>query len=160
MSDKNMDRPWVVGKRQIELRGSFKVLSGAGTIDATKVTGLGFGFAPVNGVMALRAQPQNNPTPLSTPGILRTNTGLYTITFENPYLELVSFHPHLATAAGGVNLFAQAIEPVTGTNTAQTGPTITVQLVNGSGAATEGATTQRLHFVAVFRDSTWSYQKP
>lgn len=162
MSNKNLDRPWCIGKREVTIAGNFVPLSGSGTIVASKVQGLGFGFKPdkSTGVMALAAQPGNNPTTLTTPGILRTGTGVYTIVFEDPYLELLSFQCELACVSGGVNSFAQMLEPVTGLATANTGPTVTITIVNGSGTPVEGATTQRLYFIATFRDSTVGYVKP
>lgn len=160
MSDKNLDRAWTIGKRSIRIAGSFQVLSGAGTIVASKVTGLGFGFAPVNGVMALRAQPGNNPTPLTTPGILRPGTGLYTIIMENPYLGCDSFTCCLAVPAAGAQLWAVPVEPITGLGTAGTGPTFTILLMNNAGTPTDGLTTERVHFDIIVRDSTVSFSKP
>jgi len=160
MSNRNHDKlHGLIGPGKIIVDGSFVPLTGAGTVDATKVTGLGFGYAPVKGVMALITPPQNNPIPLSTPGIVRTGTGLYTITFEDPYLEVVSFRCDLAVAAAGSALRAVPVEPITGTSTANTAPTITIVILNGA-TPTDAAASQRVHFHAVFRDSTTRYQKP
>jgi hypothetical protein len=160
MADKNLDVPKVIGKRLIKIVGSFQALAGAGTVIASQVRGLGFGYAPVNGVMALRAQPGNNPTPLTTPGILRTGTGLYTVTLENPYLECVKFMCNLGIPAAGVNLYAVPVEPTTGFATAQTGPTVTILLQTATGTPTDGANTERVYFSLSVRDSTTGYQKP
>src|SRR6185437_15287584 len=102
MSNRNHDKlHGLIGPGKIIVDGSFVPLTGAGTVDATKVTGLGFGYAPVKGVMAL----------------------------------------------------------ITGTSTANTAPTITIVILNGA-TPTDAAASQRVHFHAVFRDSTTRYQKP
>lgn len=166
MSNRRLDQPWTVGQRKIIVSGSFVPLTGAGTVAASTVRGLGFGYAPDStGVMALRAAPGNNPVPLSTPGIVRTGTGLYTIVLEDPYLSLEFWTPSLAgpatgIATGGSALFAQPVSPATGTGTASTGPTLTVVIVNNAGVPTECIAGCRVHFEAHFRDSTEQYTKP
>lgn len=160
MSDKNLDRAWTIGKRSIRIAGSFVPLAGAGTVVATNVRGLGFGYAPVNGLMALKAQPGNNPTPLTVPGILRTGVGVYTIILENPWLGCDSFTVSLGVPVAGVQLWAWPVEPITGMATAGTGPTFTILLANNAGTPTEGAVTQRVHFDIIVRDSTVSFNKP
>lgn len=153
---------WDLDPRTIRVVGSFVPLTGAGTIDATKVTGFGFGFAlsQSTGVVATKAQPQNNPTPLTTPGIVRANTGLYTITTEDPYLELVAFHCDLAGPVGGTALWIQPVEPVANLATAGKGVAAQVLIVNSSGTPTDANANMRVYFGLAFRDSTVGFRKP
>lgn len=161
MSNKNLDaKHYVIGKRIIRVSGSFVPLTGAGTIVASSVTGWGFGYAPVAGVMALRAQPQNNPTPLTTPGIVRNSAGLYTITTEDPYLEVKWFDCNLAGPAAGTALWAQPVEPVANTGVANKGVAVQVLITNNAGTPTDANANMRLYFAIEFRDSTVLYQKP
>jgi hypothetical protein len=160
MTTRNLDTGWTIGKRLVEVCGSFIPLTGAGTILATGVKGLGFGFAPVNGTMALRAQPGNNPTPKSTPGILRTGVGLYTVIPEDTYIDCNYFGADLAAPVAGSALWAQPVEPVANLNTAQTAPTCSVLIVNNAGAPTDAAANMRMYFCLQFRDSTVQFNKP
>jgi hypothetical protein len=160
MSTRNNDTGWCIGKRLVEVCGSFIPLTGAGTILATGVKGLGFGFAPVNGVMALRAQPQNNPTPKSTPGILRTGTGLYTLIPEDTYIDCNYFGVDLAVPVAGSALWGQPVEPIINLNTAQTAPTHSILIVNNAGTPTDAAASMRMYFELQYRDSTVQYNKP
>lgn len=162
MSNHNFDRPWCLGKRKIDFSGSFVPLTGAGTIDATKVTGLGFGFAfsQVTGVVALRSQPANNPTPNTTPGILRTGTGLYVVTFDDTYQDVDAVSVDLAAPVSGSALWAQAVEPIANLATANKGPALSILIVNNAGTPTDAAANMRLHFIVVFRDSTVQRAKP
>src|ERR1700722_7515886 len=165
MSNRRLDRPWTIGERIIVVQGSFVPLTGAGTVRASAVRGLGFRYSPVAGVMTLRGAPGNNPVPLSTPGITLGTTGLYSIVFEDPYQELVFFDAVLAgpatgIATGGSALQAQPVVPETGVATAATGPTLQVVIVNNAGTPTQCVANCRLFFEAHFRDSTVQYQKP
>lgn len=161
MSNRDYDKlGGVIGKGLIPIWGSFVPLTGAGTVVASNVRGFGFGYAPTNGVMKLKAQPQNNPTPLTTPGILYVSAGLYSVTLEDPYLDCVRFGCDLALPATGANLSAVPVEPIVGINTANTGPTFKILLQNAAGSPTEGATTQRVYFAMLMRNSTVGYQKP
>ena len=166
MSNRRLDRPWCVGERLILVCGSFVPLTGAGTVVASTVKGLGFGYAPnSSGVMALRATPGNNPVPLSTPGITRVSAGLYSIVFEDPYLDVEFFDAILAgpatgIASGGKALSAQPVEPVAGLATANKAPTAQVVIVDNTGTPTEGIANCRLYFELWFRDSTAQYAKP
>jgi hypothetical protein len=161
MSTRNYDTGWCVGKRLIDISGNFVPLTGAGTVVASTVKGFGFGYAPVNGVMTLRPLTGgNNPVPKSTPGIVRSSTGLYAITFEDPYIDIVYFGVDLAAPSTGTALWAQPVEPVTGINTAFTAPTLSVLIVNNAGTPTDAAANMRIYFDVVFRDSTAFFQKP
>jgi hypothetical protein len=110
--------------------------------------------------MALRAQPGNNPTPKSTPGILRTGTGLYTLIPEDTYIDCNYFGADLAAPAAGSALWAQPVEPVANLNTAQTAPTLSILIVNSSGTPTDAAANMRMYFEIEFRDSTVQFNKP
>lgn len=146
--------------RDIRVRGSFVPLTGAGTVVASTVKGEGFGYAPVNGAMALKTAPGNNPTPLTTPGITRVSAGLYKVVLEDPYQDIEHITCDLAGPATGSALWAQPVDPVTNTATANSGATFQLVIVNSSGTPTEANASMRLHFVVSLRDSTAHYQKP
>src|SRR5437660_10084646 len=102
MSNRNADKArLILGKRIWEFDGSFQALAGAGTVDASKVRGFGFGYVPQNGVVALKSAA--SPGVNSTPGIVRTGTGTYTITFEDPYIDFITAEAWLMTPGGTVN---------------------------------------------------------
>ncbi len=146
--------------RDIRVRGSFILLTGAGTINAAKVKGEGFGYAPVNGAMALKGVPGNNPTPLTTPGIAYVSAGLHIITFEDSYQDLECLVCTLAGPATGTNLFVQTVDPPTNLATASKGVAVQILTTNNAGSPTDAPANTRLHFVASFRDTTSHYQKP
>lgn len=158
MSNRNLQSSWVIGERIIDLAGSFVPLTGAGTIVASNVRGLGFGFAPSAGTMALQGRIASSPL-TSTPGILRTGTGLYTITFEDSYIEAVAVGVDLAVASASAN-WAQPLEPIANQGSSTLAPVLSVQIINSSGTAVDSAANCRLHFFIRFRDSTTRYNKP
>lgn len=162
MSNRNLDQSYCVGKRLIDIMGSFVPLTGAGTVVASTIKGLGFGYAPnSSGVMVLRGLTGgNNPVPKSTPGVVRTGTGVYTITFEDVYADCIDAGCDLAVPAGGSALWVQPVEPVTNLNTAFTAPTLTMTIINSSGTPTDAAGSSRIYFRCTFRDSTVQFFKP
>lgn len=160
MANRQFQNGYVIGERIIDLVGSFVPLTGAGTVLASKVTGLGFGYAPSGNPGIMTLQPRIAQSPLtSTPGILRTGTGLYTITFEDNYLEMVGVSVDLAVAAASAN-WAQALEPIANIASSTLAPTLSLQIINSSGTAVDSAANCRLHFFIRFRDSTTRYGKP
>lgn len=157
MANRRFDESYVIGVRIIDIMGSFATLAGAGTVIASSVKGFGFGYAPINGVMTLQPTARNGIT--STPGILRTGTGVYTVTFDDSYADVIDIGSDLQVATGGSALWAQP-NPTTGLATSGTAPTCTFTIINSSGTPTEGGTTSRLNFRCTFRDSTTQFTKP
>lgn len=159
MSNRNADKArLVLGKRIWEIEGSFIALAGAGTVNAALVKGFGFGYTPVNGVMTLK--PNASQGVSSIPGIVRTGTGLYTITLEDPYLDYITCEAWLMVPGGTSNDAAIETNP---TNLGVSGlaPTFTLVTMNGStGTATDLGTTFVVCFRLVLRDSTVQYNKP
>src|ERR1700690_3771350 len=111
MSNKNYDTAYAQGKRLIGIEGSFIPLTGAGTVVAANVRGFGFGYAPNSaGVMVL--QPNLVVKGLTTtPGIVRSGTGLYTVTFEDTFLAVNYFGADLAAPVAGSALLAPPLQP-------------------------------------------------
>ena len=159
MANRKFDKPYCIGERQVIISGSFVALTGAGTVDATKVTGFGFGYAPVAGKMAL--QTSARPGIAGTVGIVRTGTGVYMLTLDDAYLECTAFNADVAGPVTGTNLFTQLLDPpATSLGTAGTAPVFTLVLVSGSGTPTDASAGMRVHFQIVLRDSTERFNKP
>lgn len=159
MANRNMDQSWCLGKRLIDLAGNFVPLTGAGIVLASAVRGFGFGYAPTNGVMTL--QPRLTSSPLtSTPGILRTGTGVYTITLEDAYLSVNDYGCDLAVPAGGSQLWVQPVEPVANLASSTLAPTFTMTIVNNAGTPTDAAASSRVYFWIELRDSNVQFAKP
>lgn len=160
MADRNFDQGYTIGKRLIEIAGSFVPLTGAGTVVASTVKGLGFGYAPNNaGVMALQPNLVTKPW-TTTPGIVRTGTGVYTITLEDRYLDCNCFSADLAVPAGGSALWAQPNEPIANLGSTTAAIVATLTIVNASGTPTDAAASSRIHFFLQLRDSTTQRVKP
>jgi hypothetical protein len=159
MSNRNADKArLILGKRLWEIEGSFVALAGAGTVTASTVRGFGFGYAPLNGVMTLL--PRATQGISSTPGIVRTGTGLYTITLEDSYIDYVTCAAWLMPPGGTVNDAAIETAP---TNFGVSGlaPTFTLVTYSGAtGTAADLGTTFTVCFRFVLRDSTVQYNKP
>jgi hypothetical protein len=159
MSNRNADKPRLIfGVRQWEIEGTFQALGGAGTVVASAVKGFGFGYAPVNGVMALRTESVVSGV-TSTPGIVRTGVGLYTITLEDPYIDYVTAMAWLMGPGPNAN-DAQFQQTVSNLNTLNTAPTFTLVTSTTGGAAVDLGTTYNIGFRFVFRDSTRQFNKP
>lgn len=159
MSNRNADKAvLVLGKRLWEFDGSFVCLAGAGTVVASTVKGWGFGYSPVAGVMTLK--PTATSGIISTPGIVRTAVGVFTLTFEDTYLEVVNANAWLMGPGPNVNDAAirQAVTNVASSNQA---PTFTIDTFNGAtGAAADLGTTYSVGFRVKFRDSSANYNRP
>lgn len=158
MSNRQLQSSWVIGERIVDLAGSFVPLTGAGTVVAANVRGLGFGYAPSAGTMTLQPKTALNPL-TTTPGIVRTGTGLYTVTFEDAYIEAVAVGVDLAVASASAN-WAQALEPIANQASSTQAPVLSLQIINSSGTAVDSAANCRMHFFIRFRDSTTRYSKP
>jgi len=158
MSNRNADKArLILGKRIWEIEGTFVALAGAGTVVAANVKGWGFGYAPVNGVMALKPTASLGVT--SVPGILRTGAGVYTITLEDPYIDFISASAWLQGPGPNAN-DAQILQTITNLGSSSLAPTFTLNTNNSGGAATDLGTTYSIGFRLVLRDSTVNYNKP
>lgn len=159
MANRRFDRAYCVGERIVDIYGSFVTLTGSGTVAAATVKGFGFGYAPTAGKMALQSSAR--PGINSTPGIVRVSTGLYSITFDDAYLDLTYFSAHYsAGSTSGAAKFAQTINNATGLATSATAPTLQLIIVNGSGTPADGEAAGLINFHARFRDSTVQFSKP
>jgi hypothetical protein len=158
MANRNFDASYCIGKRLVDISGSFVPLTGAGTVVASTVKGQGFGYAPVNGVMTLQAAARPGIT--STPGIIRVSTGLYTITLDDSYLDIQEFCGDLAVPNTGSGTWIQPVEPVSQLATAGKAPVLSILLVNSSGTPTDAPASSRVYFYACMRDSSVQFQKP
>lgn len=160
MANRQFQTGYCLGERLIELAGSFVPLTGAGTVVAANVRGFGFGYAPNSaGVMVL--QPRIAQSPLtSTPGILRTGVGLYTITLEDAYLGCNLFSVDLAAPVAGSQLWAQPVEPVANLGSSTLAPVFSVLIINNAGAPTDAVANMRLYLALQMRDSTTRFAKP
>ena len=166
MANRNFDTGWTIGKRLVDITGSFIPLTtNTGTILATGVKGLGFGFAPVGspGVMAKQTSPVR-PGITSAPGITHPSTGLYTITLDDAYRDINFLSSDLSAAVTGSALWTQPVEPWTNTGVlgAANGiaPTVQFLIINSSGSPTDASAAMRLNFYIQLEDSTVQFGKP
>lgn len=159
MSNRRYDRDWVLGERIIHIFGSFACPSGSSGVTASSVKGFGFGYAPLNGVMALK--PSASPGITSTPGIAYTSAGLYTVTLEDPYIDAIDWDAHLIIPSGGTFSNAAKIETVP-TNLGASGlaPTFTITTLTSGGTPTDFGATYRVGFHIYLRDSSVQFNKP
>lgn len=146
-------------KGEVHIYGSFTLLAGAGTIDATLVKGLGFGYAP--GPAGVTVTKGSSPGVTSTAGIARTSAGLYTVTLEDPYIDAIDYEAHLLYPSGGT-LTNRALMLTAPTNlgNGQVAPTFTIETVNSGGSATDLGTTFRCGFHIWLRNSSSVGFKP
>src|SRR5882762_2235206 len=160
MSNRNADKAiLVLGKRLWEIEGSFVALAGAGTVVAANVKGWGFGYSPVNGIMTLKAANQVSGI-TSVAGIVRTGVGVFTLTLEDPYIEVVAAGAFLQGPGPNVN-DAMVRQAVTNANAVGLAPTLTIDTYNGNtGAASDLGTTYTVCFRLKLRDSTDNYNRP
>jgi hypothetical protein len=159
MSNRNFDMSYVVGKRLIDIEGSFVPLTGAGIVNAATVKGFGFGYAFINGVMTL--QTSARPGINGTPGIVRTGVGTYTITLDDSYADFNIFDANLMLPnASGSQLWAQCVATATNIGVSGQCPVFTLVIVNNSGTPTEAPAGCRLAFLIQLRDSTVQQGKP
>lgn len=157
MANRNYDTSWTVGKRLIELAGSFGTNGGSNPA-ASSVKGLGFGYAPgAGGVMQAKA---SSPGITTTAGIVRSATGTYVLTPEDSYLDVNAFSCDLQVASASAN-WAQP-GPIANTAVANQAPNLTMFVINSSGTPQDIASgaNSRVHFFIQFRDSTVQFSKP
>lgn len=82
--------------------------------------------------------------------VARTSAGLFTITFENPYADLVSFTQTLQLASGDDKVLQAGAYSASN-------KTITIRVWDISGAAVADISANadnRIHFVAAFRNGS------
>jgi hypothetical protein len=165
MANRNFDQGYCIGKRLIDIAGSFFALTGGGTVAASSVKGLGFGYAPTAGVMTKQAAPVR-PGITSTPGIVRTSTGLYTITLDDSYRDINILSCDLGAPSTGSALWTQPVEPWTNTGVlgaaAGVAPSVQVLIINASGSPSDPGSSNafRVHFFVQCEDSSVQFQKP
>ena len=159
MANRNFDTSWTVGKRLIEIGGSFGT-NGSAQIVAANVKGLGFGFAPVAGAMAAQTIIPVRPGITTTPGIVWTTPGQYVITLDDSYTECNYFSADLQVAAPSAN-WAQP-GPIANLAVSGQAPNFTVFVINSSGAGQNIAAgaSSRVHFFVQLRDSSVQFSKP
>jgi hypothetical protein len=160
VANRQFQTGWCLGERLIEISGSFVPLTGAGTVVASSVKGEGFGYAPIAGVMKLQPNLASKNFLTTTPGIVRTGTGLYTVTMEDQYLDINDFTADLAAPIAGSALWAQPVEPVANLGSTTAAVVLSILIVNSSGTPTDAAANMRMYFSAIFRDSTTRFNKP
>jgi len=156
MSNRRFDSSWVIGARLIEIMGSFGT-NGSSNPVAANVKGLGFGYAPIAGVMTL--QPTARPGISGTPGITHAATGTYLVTFDDSYQDLIYAGADLMVASASAN-WAQPGPFSAGVS--QTASNVQFFIINSSGSGQDiaAATYSRVEFECVFRDSTFQFGKP
>lgn len=161
MANTNFDRGHLlIGKRLVHIFGSFQLLAGSGTVVASSVKGLGFGYAPnLQGVMALKAGPRPGIT--STPGITYVSAGTYDITLEDSYIDAIDYEAHLIYPSGGtLTNAARMYTSPTNLGVGGLAPTFRVATIVTGGTLTDLGTTFRLGFHIWLRDSTVQFVKP
>lgn len=160
MSQRNLDQGWCLGKRLIDIAGSFGT-NGSSTPLAASVKGLGFGYAwsLAASAMALKGTPTDSPV-TTTAGIVRSTTGTFVITMEDPYADINVFSTDLQVASASAN-WAQP-GPTAAVGVSNQAPNLTVFVINSSGSLQDiaAATFSRVHFFCQFRDSTVQFGKP
>ena len=167
MSSHNFDRGHLIlGKRLVHIFGSFAAPTGVGGVgangafDPTSVKGQGFGYAPnQQGIMAL--QPQARPGISSLPGIIWVSAGVYTLTLDDSYIDVIDSEAHLIVPSGGTITSSAAFTTLP-TNLATGGkaPTFTLNTFVAAGTLTDLGVTYRIGFHLWLRDSTVGYPKP
>jgi hypothetical protein len=130
MANRNFDHPWVLGKRIVQIGGSFDT-NGSSSPVATK--GLGF-------------------------TVTRTGVGTYALLTSDPYLDVNSAMAELQLPTASLN--AAYVGPISGTNsTTGVTVTLYTQNVGGLADIAANANS-RVHFLLVLRDSTVGQSKP
>ena len=161
MANTNFDcGHYTIGKRLPHIFGSFQLLAGSGTVVASTVKGLGFGFAPnLQGVMA--AKTVAKPGIQDIGGIVYVSAGTYDITLEDSYIDAIDTEAHLIYPSGGT-LTHRALFYTNPTNLATSGRAPTFRLVTTvtGGTPTDLGTTFRAAFHIWLRDSTVQFVKP
>ena len=159
MGNRRFDKPYNIGVRRITIAGTFVPLTGSGTVVASTVQGFGFGYAPENNVMTL--QTSARPGIAGTPGIVRTSTGLYTVTLDDSYLALESLVCSMQIPSTGYGAALPSVNPVTSPSfgVANTASSFQIAISTVStGALVDAAASMAISFVAIIRDSNVQYQ--
>ena|SRR5579859_4200160 len=159
MASRNFDTGWCIGKRLIDVSGSFGT-NGSSNPVAANVKGLGFGYAPVAGAYALQTTIPVRPGITTTPGIVRSTTGTYVLTLDDSYLDVNFFSTDLQVASASAN-WAQP-GPIANVNVANQAPNVTIFVINSAGTLQDVAAgaNSRVHFFLQMRDSTVGFSKP
>lgn len=136
MSNRNLDTSWTLGKRIIEITGSFAVNGSSNPVTTT-----------------FKGQGWRNTA------LTRTATGTYVGTLDDTYQDCNGFSVDLQVPAAAGN-WAQP-GPITNLGTSSR-PTFTIFTVNSSGVATDiaAAANTAVFFTLVMRDSTVGFTKP
>lgn len=146
-------------KAGVHIYGSFALLAGAGTVDATSVKGLGFGYA--TGSSGVVVAKPSSPGVTSTAGIVRTGTGLYTITLEDPYPDVIMYDATLIYPSGGTYTNrVVALTVPTNLGNGQVAPTFSLQVINSGGSGVDPGATYRVGFHLWLRNSSSVGFKP
>lgn len=136
MANRNLDTGWTLGKRIVEITGSFAV-NGASNPTAASLKGQGFRKVPP----------------------VHTATGTYVVTLDDNWQDCNGFSVDLQVPAAAGN-WAQP-GPITSLG-ASSPPTFTIFTVNSSGVALDisAAANTAVFFTIVLRDSTVGFSKP
>jgi hypothetical protein len=158
MSNRTFDLPYTVGPGRVRICGSFAPIpaSAGSVINASLVNGFGFGYAPVKGVMTLQAKAQSGIS--STPGIVRTGTGTYTVTLDDSYIACDAQEVQLGIPLSGGTLQATWVPVVANLNAPGLAPTFTIVLRSSGFPTDVGGTGFLISFIYVMRNSTVQYQ--
>jgi hypothetical protein len=163
MANRRYDRDWVLGERIITISGSFATNTGSAIVAST-VKGFGFGYAPSAGVMTLFGNIASKNYLTTTPGIVLSGTGIYTVTLEDPYIDMIAASVNIQVAASGASANDMILGTAVNLGSSTAAPAIQLLTINGgSGAAatpTAANANNRVNFQFVFRDSTVQFNKP
>jgi len=156
MAQRRFDSSWVIGAGLIEIMGSFGT-NGSNNPVAANVKGMGFGYAPIAGVMTLQSSAR--PGISGTPGVVHSATGTYVVTFDDTYADLLYAGADLMVASASAN-WAQPGPFSAGVS--QTASTCTFFVINSSGAGQDiaAATYSRVEFECIFRNSSVQFGRP
>lgn len=161
MANRRFDRDWALGERLIRLYGSFAT-NGSSAIVASGVKGFGFGYAPSAGVMTLQPNVNSKNFLTTTPGIVLSGTGVFTVTLEDTYIDCVAALASMQlSTAGSTDVIIGTMSNL-GSSTAA--PAIQILCINsttgGAVAPPAANANNRINFEFVFRDSTVQFNKP
>lgn len=158
MANRNADHPWTIGKRTFDIVGSFGT-NGSSAVVAANVKGLGFGYAPVAGVMTLQSTIPVRPGISTTPGIVFSTTGTYVVTLDDSYLDCLAFIVSLQSASGTANTVQGG--PIANLGVSGQAPNFTIYTItSGSPANIAANASSRVNFHIQLRDSTTGFSKP
>jgi hypothetical protein len=163
MANRRYDRDWCLGERLITISGSFGTNAGSAIV-AANVKGFGFGYAPSAGVMTLFGNIASKNYLTTTPGIVLSGTGIYTVTLEDPYIDMIAASVNIQVAASGASANDMILGTAVNLGSSTAAPAIQLLTINGGSgaAATPNAANanSRVNFQFIFRDSTVQFNKP